>query len=188
MNKAEFGKLIKEARIAKKMTQSEVVGTFITRNMLSQIENGVATPSMKTLEYLAGVLDLHINFEDVTLNPAGTDISGSISSAAKAPDSGKGALSRLLYYKKLLIDGEYLTVSQDLSHDRPDKRDPLYDEFCALLASSSLSVAKTCAMNDNKKDAVVYAQIAADYAAVGIYSNTDIQTKALLLLHELSSK
>ena len=40
MTPEERGRRIKEARISKKMTQSEVVGTFITRNMLSQIESG----------------------------------------------------------------------------------------------------------------------------------------------------
>ena len=53
MNSGELGKRIKEARLAKKMTQSELVGTFITRNMLSRIESGNACPSVKTLEYLA---------------------------------------------------------------------------------------------------------------------------------------
>lgn len=52
MTPEERGRRIKEARISKKMTQSEVVGTFITRNMLSQIESGAAAPSLKTLEYL----------------------------------------------------------------------------------------------------------------------------------------
>ena len=52
MEKNTLGKRIKEARLAKKMTQSEVVGDFITRNMLSQIESGAATPSLKSLEYL----------------------------------------------------------------------------------------------------------------------------------------
>lgn len=54
MNSAELGRRIKEARIAKKMTQAELVGDFITRNMLSRIESGNATPSVKTLEYIGG--------------------------------------------------------------------------------------------------------------------------------------
>lgn len=58
MTSSEIGKKLKEARLAKKMTQSEVVGNFITRNMLSQIESGAAMPSIKTLEYLCGVLDI----------------------------------------------------------------------------------------------------------------------------------
>ena len=50
MDRSEIGRIIKEARLAKKMTQSQVVGNFITRNMLSQIESGSAVPSIKTPE------------------------------------------------------------------------------------------------------------------------------------------
>ena len=53
-----LGKKLKEARLAKKMTQSDVVGGYITRNMLSQIESGCAFPSIRTLEYLSGVLEI----------------------------------------------------------------------------------------------------------------------------------
>ncbi|MCL2638593.1 MAG: helix-turn-helix domain-containing protein, partial [Oscillospiraceae bacterium] len=35
-----------------------VVGNYITRNMLSQIESGAAFPSIRTLEYLSGVLEV----------------------------------------------------------------------------------------------------------------------------------
>ena len=35
------------------MTQSELAGDAITRNMLSLIESGTASPSVKTLQYLA---------------------------------------------------------------------------------------------------------------------------------------
>ncbi|MCL2076961.1 MAG: helix-turn-helix domain-containing protein [Oscillospiraceae bacterium] len=58
MNNTLLGKKIKEARLAKKMTQSDVVGGYITRNMLSQIESGAAFPSIRTLEYLSGVLEV----------------------------------------------------------------------------------------------------------------------------------
>ena len=37
MEKNTLGKRIKEARLAKKMTQSEVVGDFITRNIMSPL-------------------------------------------------------------------------------------------------------------------------------------------------------
>jgi transcriptional regulator with XRE-family HTH domain len=62
LNNIELGKRLKEARLHKKMTQSDVVGTFITRNMLSQIESGVASPSLRTLEYLANTLDLPMHY------------------------------------------------------------------------------------------------------------------------------
>ena len=53
-----LGEKIKSARIERHMTQKDVVGDYITRNMLSKIENGSATPSVKTLEYLADALGL----------------------------------------------------------------------------------------------------------------------------------
>lgn len=53
-----LGQKIKTARLEKGLTQKEVVGDYITRNMLSKIENDSATPSVRTLEYLARALDL----------------------------------------------------------------------------------------------------------------------------------
>ncbi|MCL2697633.1 MAG: helix-turn-helix domain-containing protein [Oscillospiraceae bacterium] len=58
MNGEILGRKLKEARLLKKMTQSEVVGNYITRNMLSQIESGAAFPSIRTLEYLSDVLEV----------------------------------------------------------------------------------------------------------------------------------
>ena len=57
-----LGEKIKEVRLSKKMTQNEVVGDFITRNMLSKIENNSATPSVKTVEYLANVLGVPLAY------------------------------------------------------------------------------------------------------------------------------
>ncbi|WDV45885.1 helix-turn-helix transcriptional regulator [Clostridiaceae bacterium M8S5] len=57
-----IGKRVREARLRLKMTQSEVAGNFITRNMLSKIENDVAMPSIKTIEYLASVLDQKVSY------------------------------------------------------------------------------------------------------------------------------
>ncbi len=48
-----FGKKIKELRLEKKMTQAELAKGIITRNMLSQIENDVASPSVSTACELA---------------------------------------------------------------------------------------------------------------------------------------
>ncbi len=49
----DIGGKIKKLRTAKMMTQSELAGTEITRNMLSRIENGSANPSLETICYLA---------------------------------------------------------------------------------------------------------------------------------------
>ena len=55
-----LGQKLKQARLARGMTQVQVVGERITRNMLSQIENDQASPSVGTLEYLAAVLDVKL--------------------------------------------------------------------------------------------------------------------------------
>lgn len=49
----DIGKNIKELRLSKMMTQTELAGHEITRNMLSRIENGAALPSLGTVIYLA---------------------------------------------------------------------------------------------------------------------------------------
>lgn len=71
-----LGQKIKAARLEKGMTQKEVVGDYITRNMLSKIENDSATPSVRTLEYLAQALDL----------PPGYFLSGAQISDGLVPD------------------------------------------------------------------------------------------------------
>ncbi len=48
-----LGQKIKTLRTEKMMTQKELAGSEITRNMLSQIENGGAMPSLSTIIYLA---------------------------------------------------------------------------------------------------------------------------------------
>ena len=57
-----LGQKIKAARLERGMTQKELVGDYITRNMLSKIENDSATPSVRTLEYLARALDLPTSY------------------------------------------------------------------------------------------------------------------------------
>ena len=57
-----LGKKIRQIRIEKKITQQELVGDFITRNMLSQIENDIASPSIKTLQKIAESLEVPLSF------------------------------------------------------------------------------------------------------------------------------
>lgn len=58
----DLGNKIKEARLEAGLSQKQLCGDQITRNMLSQIENGSAHPSMKTLGYLAQQLGKPISF------------------------------------------------------------------------------------------------------------------------------
>ncbi|MDH4420927.1 MULTISPECIES: helix-turn-helix transcriptional regulator [Bacillus] len=57
-----LGEKIKALRKEKKLTQTELAGSELTKSMLSQIENGKATPSMKTLQYIAEKLGCETSF------------------------------------------------------------------------------------------------------------------------------
>ncbi len=57
-----IGEKIRSLRVAKLMTQSELVGNQITRNMLSCIENGTAQPSLSTITYIAKRLNVPVGF------------------------------------------------------------------------------------------------------------------------------
>ena len=53
-----IGYKIKSLRLAKMLTQQELAGDNITRNMLSRIENGFAQPSLQTLMYISEKLSV----------------------------------------------------------------------------------------------------------------------------------
>ena len=54
----KIGEKIKRLRTEKVMTQTELAGNVITRNMLSCIENGTAQPSLATLKHIAAKLNV----------------------------------------------------------------------------------------------------------------------------------
>lgn len=54
----QIGSKIKDLRSSKMMTQQELAGDYITRNMLSRIENGFALPSLPSLLYIADRLSV----------------------------------------------------------------------------------------------------------------------------------
>lgn len=57
-----IGEKIKQLRQSKLMTQQELAGTQITRNMLSTIEHGTALPSLPTALYLADRLGVPVGY------------------------------------------------------------------------------------------------------------------------------
>ena len=115
----ELGKRLKEARLALGLSQRQLCGDEITRNMLSQIENGSARPSMDTLRYLASQLGKPVSYfleEEIVTSP-------NQNLMAAARDAHRA--------------GDWQTVLKVLEDYR--SRDPLFDEemgllrFCALL-------------------------------------------------------
>ena len=170
MDPAELGKRIKEARLAKKMTQAEAVGDFITRNMLSQIESGSATPSVRTLEYLSRVLGVPMTY----LMPASDG------------DTQEDALNLLVKARDMFLNGEYEALIK-----LDDTSGIFTDEYTALKAKASLYAAKSLS---DKKDASVlqtavdYAKNAAELSSQGVYSNESVRTEAVLLLNSLANR
>ncbi len=68
----ELGKKLRQARLEAGLSQRQLCGDLITRNMLSQIENGSAKPSMRTLQYMAERLGKTVSFfleETAVLSP-----------------------------------------------------------------------------------------------------------------------
>ena len=68
----ELGEKLRLARQEAGLSQRVLCGNTITRNMLSQIENGSAKPSMDTLRYLAQRLGKSVSYfleEDAVTSP-----------------------------------------------------------------------------------------------------------------------
>lgn len=68
----ELGEKLRMARQEAGLSQRQLCGNTITRNMLSQIEHGTARPSMETLKCLAARLGKPVSYfleEDVVLSP-----------------------------------------------------------------------------------------------------------------------
>ncbi|MCQ5129705.1 helix-turn-helix domain-containing protein [Butyricicoccus faecihominis] len=161
MDASELGKKIKEARLAKKMTQAEVVGDFITRNMLSQIESGAAMPSVKTLSYLAGVLGLSPD-QLIAPEPVLDD-----------------AYRVLCEAKAAFRAGKYADVPTEESRFPASVEDELY----ALSARACLCLAEADAEKDGApNDVTALIRRAIDHAGKGLYANEALRSEAILLL------
>lgn len=67
----ELGPRLKQARLEAGLSQRQLCGDQLTRNMLSLIENGTARPSMDTLLYLAARLGKPVSFflEEESVSP-----------------------------------------------------------------------------------------------------------------------
>ncbi|MBR1528499.1 MAG: helix-turn-helix transcriptional regulator [Oscillospiraceae bacterium] len=167
MDNAELGKRLKTARLSKKMTQSEVAGNFITRNMLSLIESGNATPSMKTLEYLSGILDI----------PMDKLLSDSWEESTEIPD-----FQTLRNAKKLLTDKNYPEILENIKAEGIFK-----DELHAIRSMAHLEIAETLSESgqpEQLQQAVTHARSAAEEAAQGIYANTARAAQANQIIAE----
>lgn len=169
MNSVEIGKRIKEVRLSKKMTQSDVVGNFITRNMLSQIESGNANPSIKTLTYIANVLDIPIShLIDSYDNSISDDIYNSY-----------------IDIKELIKSGDYIKASKNIEAILDDNCH-LHDELCYLLSVCYFNIANNLYSKKDYINSVDYAKKASDFSTKGLFTNSSVQTNSILLLNKIA--
>lgn len=106
----ELGERLRQARLQAGLSQRQVCGDEITRNMLSQIENGVCNPSMSTLCFLARQLGLPVSYF-LEEERAVSANSGCMEAAWTAFEAGNAseALQLLKQYREpdVLFDREY---------------------------------------------------------------------------------
>ena len=91
MNGAEnsVGLRVKELRVQKGMTQKELSGERITRNMLSLIESGSASPSVSTLLYLSERLGVPVGYFFTDGNEGGEFLKYTVLADLKARFAGR---------------------------------------------------------------------------------------------------
>ncbi|MDR0903365.1 MAG: helix-turn-helix domain-containing protein [Ruminococcus sp.] len=148
MDLHEIGRAIKNKRKALHLTQAKTVGDTITRNMLSQVESGVAYPSVKTLIFLSERLGLSVNVSDAETS----------------------AYYDYLTAKDNFHAGEFSAVIK--TADKYEQGSPLYDEFAALKTRAAIEIAESAYIRRDIKTCAEYAELGRAFAAVGIYANT----------------
>lgn len=159
-----LGQKIRAARIERGMTQKQLVGKYITRNMLSKIENDSATPSVRTLEYLA---------EQLKLDP-GYFISGSHYSNGSSPD---GLDDMRAAYR----EGRYLDCIALLEASQASATT---DEGYLLRSKASLAAAKEALAAGNIPAAKELADNADYYNKEGMYYSAETDAEMSLVLAE----
>ena len=104
----ELAQKLKQARLDAGLSQKAICGDRITRNMLSQIENGSARPSMETLRYLAGQLGKPISYfleDDAVTSPNQTLMEQARS--ASPSDNGRRKIFAILLSHTDAIGGQH---------------------------------------------------------------------------------
>ena len=157
----EIGQRLKQARLEAGLSQRQLCGEKITRNMLSQIENGSARPSMDTLSYLAKTLGKPLSFfleEDAQ---------------PELPNS-------LVKARQAYTNGDFSQVVSLLSAPEADFKDESY----LLLALSRLALAKEALAQKQQKYACKLLEQAAQEGSRTLYYTSTMEQERLLLLYQ----
>jgi len=149
-----LGEKIKKARQERGMTQKQLAGDCITRNMLSQIENGQATPSMKTLEHLAKTLDVSVSW--------------------LLEGQGQSSFTAV---KKLLREKKYAAAEEQLQKEETES-----DEGQLLLATVQAALAREHFGKGELTAAARRAQLTREHNNKTLYRSESLETEMLWIL------
>lgn len=152
-----IGEKIKKLRTDKLMSQSELAGSEITRNMLSQIEHGSALPSLGTVRYIASRLNVSPGF----LLADGED--------------------EMLYLKQNEMNNikkAFVAKNYRLCRDMCENCGWRDDELTLILAESSLCVGAEEFWRGNLHSAVETLDEALEYCGDCIYDTSLVRARA----------
>ncbi len=154
-----LGEKIRTLRKEKKLTQAQLAGKKITRNMVCEIERGDAVPSFQTLLYLAEEL--------------GVPAAYLVAKEGTPDDYRKPAvMPRILAFYRGGNYAECLRLAGKFS--APD------DELALLLANCSLASGCAAFHAGNMKTALTYLRAAENYAKKTVYPTGHIRVQAML--------
>lgn len=162
----ELGKKLRRARLEAGLSQRQLCGEEITRNMLSLIEHGNARPSMDTLKYLAARLGKPVSFfleEDAVCSP------------------NQGVMETV---RRLFDAGEYAQAA--LALEAYQSGDPVFDREQSLLRKLLLLALAEQAIEEDREpyalELLEKAKPAPAYCAEGL------ERRRLLLLGRLRGR
>lgn len=160
-----IGQKLRQARMEMGLSQRQLCGDVITRNMLSQIENGSARPSMDTLLYLAQQLN----------RPVSYFLEETVTASGNAPCMEK---ARQAYREGRLADAEEILKT----YQGPDG---LFDDECGLLKILILLDKAEASLNRP-----IYARQLLEEAAAQTtcYKTRELEQRRLLLLAHVSTE
>lgn len=149
-----IGEKIKKLRTSKVMTQSELAGTHITRNMLSCIENGSAQPSLGTVQYLAERLN----------------VSPGYLLADEEDEQIYLKHNHIMNIKKAFLNGDY-QICRDICRNLEESTD---DEIYLILAEATLHLGIEEFNQGNLRIACDFFDEALEHCAKTIYHTDTI--------------
>lgn len=161
----KIGEKIKALRTSKFMTQSQLAGAEITRNMLSRIENGAAQPSLDTLKYIASRLNV---------------------SAAYLIAEGGDERMYVKHNKTEGIKTAYLAgdfrICRDMCLGLADLAD---DEIQLILAEATLGIAEELFADGDLHGTCEYLDLAIEACASTVYNTDRIYATAAMYFRYL---